>query len=245
MKPIITVATAVLATSLVFGVGGMAFAQASHAKPAAHAAAPPEAEAQPGSQDEAQAEAEERRAPVLQVVSVEVLRSKHGPVLDVIRARGLTSTGAWEEGELVPLTNGTPSDGMLDLVFVARAPDGAAEATGFTPIEAVFPIEPSHPYSGIRVHGAANEVTLTELPGYAEGTSTADDCHKCVGKYFVAKGATPPDGKSEKDVVKEEHLPSNLRVIKASEGIGKFDSDPNRLTLVVGDDGRIVSVIWD
>jgi hypothetical protein len=34
-------------------------------------------------------------------------------------------------------------------------------------------------------------------------------------------------------------------VIRASEGLAKLDTDPNRLTLVVGDDGRIVLAVWE
>jgi len=47
------------------------------------------------------------------------------------------------------------------------------------------------------------------------------------------------------DIVKEEDLGANVRVIKASEGVTKLDMDPNRLTLVVGDNGRIELAIWD
>ena len=36
-----------------------------------------------------------------------------------------------------------------------------------------------------------------------------------------------------------------LRVVKASDGIQKLDADPNRLTLVLGEDGRIVLAVWD
>ena len=78
-------------------------------------------------------------APVFRVISVEVMRSSHGTPLDIIRVRGLASTPGWEEAELVPLTRGVPKDGMLELIFVARAPAEAMEATGFEPVEAIFP----------------------------------------------------------------------------------------------------------
>ena len=45
--------------------------------------------------------------------------------------------------------------------------------------------------------------------------------------------------------MKEEDLGAPVRVIKASEGMGKLDTDPNRLTLVVDDDGRIALAIWE
>ena len=66
-----------------------------------------------------------------------------------------------------------------------------------------------------------------------------------MGKYFLGKGESLPAGVSAADSVREENLPRLLNVVKANEGIGKLDSDPNRLTLVLGDDGRIVIAVWD
>jgi hypothetical protein len=203
--------------------------------------APPQTDAQTNIPD-VQSEV---RAPVLRVTSVEVIRSTHGTPLDIIRVRGLASTQGWEEAELVPLTRGTPKDGMLELVFVARAPGNAMEATGFEPIEAILPIESNHPFKGVNVHSASESVTLTQLPGYVEGKGGGEDCSKCVGKVFVAKGASIPSGKSAAEVVKEEQLPPVTRVIKHSDGIPSADSNPNRLTLVLSRDGTINSAIWD
>ena len=211
-------------------------------------------ETRPGAQSNvhpetgAQGSGEERPAivaPVLRIVSVEVLRSSHGTPLDIIRVRGLSSTPGWEEGELIPLTRGTPKDGILELIFVARAPSEAVEAMGFEPIEAILPIEASHPYKGINVHSASDSVSLSQLPGYAEGKGGGEDCSKCVGKVFVAKGAATPAGKSAAEVVKEEQLPPISRVIRHSDGIPSADSNPNRLTIVVSKDGTIASAIWD
>jgi hypothetical protein len=224
-------------------VGAMALAQST--TPAARAngqgASPPQA----GPARQASDVESEVRAPVLRVLSVEVIRSTHGSPLDIVRVRGLASTEGWEEAELVPLTRATPKDGMLELVFVARAPSEAMEATGFEPIEAIFPIEGSHPFKGVNVHGAVESVTLTQLPGYAEGKGPGEDCSKCVGKVFVAKGAAMPSGKSAAEVVKEEQLPPLSRVIKHSDGIPSAESNPNRLTLVLSRDGTIASAIWD
>jgi hypothetical protein len=238
MKVIRTAATVLVAAYALSGAGASAFAQTG---------SPPATADQPasGSQEANQDSNDDRRAPVLQVTSVEVLRSTHEPVLDVVRVRGLTSTAGWDEAELVPLTHAPSSDGILDLVFVARTPNEAQDATGFATIEAIFPIEPGHPYKGVRIHGATSPVTLKTLPGYAEAAPVQEDCGKCVGKYFVPKGATLPDGKTEAETVKQEHLPPTVRIIKTSDGIANLDSDPNRLTLVLDDDGRIVTAVWD
>jgi hypothetical protein len=223
--------------------GGAALAQTTTAAARANGqgAEPPQA----GAQNQTSDAQPEVRAPVLRVISVEVIRSTHGTPLDIVRVRGLASTEGWEEAELVPLTRGVPKDGMLELIFVARAPSEAREATGFEPIEAIFPIETSHPFKGVNVHSASESVTLTQLPGYAEGKGTGEDCSKCVGKVFVAKGASVPPGKSAAEVVKEEQLPPLSRVIKHSDGIPSAESNPNRLTLVLSRDGTIASAIWD
>jgi hypothetical protein len=241
MKPTATATTVFAALALL--LSGATLAQSSAAEPHANPAntARPEAGGQGG-------DAEDRPnavAPVLRIISVEVMRSLHGAPLDIIRVRGLASTSGWEEAELIPLTRGTPKDGILELVFVARAPAEAKEATGWEVIEAIFPIEASHPYKGINVHSASESLSLVQLPGYAENKAGGEDCSKCVGKVFVAKGAAMPAGKSAADVVKEEQLPPATRVIRHSDGIPSAESNPNRLTLVVSKDGTIATAIWD
>src|ERR1700691_2571567 len=48
-------------------------------------------------------------APVLHIKSVEIIRSAHAPVIDIIRVRAVGSTGGWEEAELIPLSRGVPA----------------------------------------------------------------------------------------------------------------------------------------
>jgi hypothetical protein len=72
---------------------------------------------------------------------------------------------------------------------------------------------------GVNVHSASESVTLVEFPGYAEAKGGGEDCSKCVGKTFVAKGMSMPAGKSAAEVVKEEQLPAASRIIKHSDGI--------------------------
>jgi hypothetical protein len=185
------------------------------------------------------------RAPVLHITSVEVMRSAHGPALDIIRVRGLASTSGWEEAELVPLTHGVPADGILELIFVAQAPAEAAEADGFEAIEAVFPLETNHPFKGVNVHSASEAVFVAALPGYTESKSAGEDCNKCVGKTFVAKGASAPSGRSGAELVHEERLGAPVRVIRPSDGIASADSNPNRLTLILNKDGKITTAVWE
>jgi hypothetical protein len=232
---------AAIAAGLLVGIAGSVWAQSGPAAPAHGGLANQSADGGPSGGDSSP----EVRAPVLRITSVEVIRSSHGPTLDIIRVRGLASSSGWEEAELVPLTRGTPADGILELVFVARAPAEAMEATGFEAIEAIFPLETNHPFKGVNVHSASDSVTLTQLPGYAEGKAAGEDCSKCVGKIFVAKGTAVPAGKSAAEVMKEEQLPAMTRVIRHSDGIPTADSNPNRLTIVLNKEGRISTAVWD
>jgi len=184
-------------------------------------------------------------APVLHIKSVEIMRSAHAPVIDIIRVRAVASTGGWEEAELIPLSRGVPADGILELIMVARAPAEAADAKGFEEVEAIFPLETNHPFKGVNVHSASDSVSVRELPGYAEGKPSAEDCSKCVGKTFVAKGAAAPAGKPPSDLVREEQLPAATRIVRPSEGIPSADSNPNRLTLILNKDGKITAAVWD
>jgi hypothetical protein len=188
---------------------------------------------------------EQNSAPVFHIESVEVIRSTRTPALDVLRVRGLASTAGWEEAELVPLTRGVPADGILQFMLVARAPTEAMDAKGFEVVEAIFPLEPNHPFKGVNVHSANDSLGITQLPGYAESKVTSEDCSQCVGKTLVPRGARTPPGKSASELVHEEQLPAHTRIVKHSDGISGADSDPNRLTLILGKDGTVTAAVWD
>jgi len=182
--------------------------------------------------------------PVVMVTSVEVLRSKTDGS-DIIRARGLATSSAWTNPHLVPITRGEPLDGVLDLLFEANGPNGSVEIGPFMPIEAFLPIERGYPYKGVRIRASNNALSLKEVPGYADVPGPKNDCSKCLGKYFVAKGANPPAGVPAEGIVREEDLPWTLRIIKPTDGVQSYASDPNRLNLVLSEDGRIVDAGWD
>ncbi len=248
IKPI----TAVAMLSFVLGYAGPALGQAKaptpQGKPAA-GAAPTGAPTKEGEQAEPPAAAPEEEdvteAPVLWITSVELIRSAHEPSLDIVRVRGITGSEGWESGELIPMTKGKPDDGILDLAFVAQAPTDPSDPADGPTIEATFTLEPGHPYKGVRVYGATNRLVLKTLPGYVEAPAAPNSCSTCVGKIFVAKGASAPSGVSADQVVREETLPKTVHVITSDEGLGKLDSDPNRLTLVLGEGGKILIAVWD
>jgi hypothetical protein len=184
-------------------------------------------------------------SPVVFVTSVEVLRSDRAGGLDVVRVRGVVTGSAWSQPHLIPITQGQPRDGMLDLIFQASAPAGAAGLGPFMTVEAILPVETGHPYKGVRVRGGNNAISLKTIPGYAETPAPKEDCSKCIGKFFVAKGANPPAGATAENTVREADLPYTLRIIKPTDGIPSYALEPNRLTLLLSEDGRIVDGAWD
>jgi hypothetical protein len=112
-------------------------------------------------------------------------------------------------------------------------------------VEAILPVETGHPYKAVRVRAGTNAITLKTLPGYAEIATPKDDYSKIVGKYFVAKGATPPAGVAAADIVREADMNWPLRVIRPTDGIPSYTMRPNRLTLVLSEDGRVADAAWD
>lgn len=189
-------------------------------------------------------ESSEKSWPVLAITSVEILRSAKGGQTDYVRVSGLASSGAWTSPQLVPLTRGAPADGILDMILLAVPPADYVKAEGYMPMDTILPIGKDHPFKGIRVRSATNALTLKALPGAAE-VRGPEDCGTCVGKYFVAKGATAPAGVPAAEQIKEEALPPLLRVIKPTDGIAVLDPNPNRLTIVLSEDGRIADAVWD
>lgn len=188
---------------------------------------------------------QQQAIPVRMITSVEVMRSAGQPTLDIVRVRGLTTSDGWGEPQLIAMGPADPADGILDLVLVAVPPSESVEANGAAPIEAIMPMEPGAPYKGVRVRAASNAVTLDHLPGVTEVQVPAAATASYVGKRFLSRGEAMPAGLAAGDVVREEDLPDDSRVIGPSSGVSDITSDPNRLTLLVGGDGRIQSAYWN
>lgn len=244
MKKILPLAVAgVVAATLSFATVGVNAQAPAAGQPAGKAASggapPPSTEAPPPGAPEG------AHLPFLMVTSVEVLRSPRGGGMDIVRARGLATSSGWGEPHLLPISSGASIDGTLDLIFQGVSPSQAEPPGPFMPVEAILPVESGHPYKAVRVRSATNAVTLKTLPGYVEVPGPKFDCSKCIGKTFVAKGAAAPAGVAAGDIVNEADLGVPIRVIRPSDGIPNYVYDPNRLTLVLTEDGRIADAAWD
>lgn len=180
--------------------------------------------------------------PVLYVTSVEVLRTSAEPRLDIVRVTGLAATQGWTAPTLVPTYAGKPADGMLDLQLVATPPRLSEDATGFMPIDAVFPLEQGLPFNGVRVRASENALLVRQIPGSSQTTVSVNDCRDCVGKKLVAQGSAQP---APQDGIRQEDLPKLLRIIRPADGIRGVRLNPNRLTLILGDDDTIEQAFWE
>jgi len=183
-------------------------------------------------------------APVLFITSVEVVQTTLEPKQAIIKVRGLTGSRGWSGPQLVPLFQGDTPDGILDLQFIAQTPDQTQKAEGFVPIYAIFPLDPGDKMpKGIRVRGVGNVMLLTQLPGSIETTITKEDGSKAVGKTWAEKG-TAPAGTA--NVVREEDMPRNFRIIPPKKGVAGITHNMNRLNLVLGEDGKTITwAFWE
>jgi len=183
-------------------------------------------------------------APVLFITSVEVIQTTLEPKQAIIKVRGLTGSRGWSGPQLVPLFQGDTADGILDLQFIAQTPDQTQKAEGFVPIYAIFPLDPGDKLpKGIRVRGVDNVVLLTQLPGAIETTISKEDGSKAVGKTWAEKGTAAAGADN---VVREEDMPRNFRIIPPKKGVAGITHNMNRLNLVLGEDGQtIVWAFWE
>jgi hypothetical protein len=229
------------AVLLAFGgliTAGGVIAQAAEPAPAA---APPSS----GGAPSADAAEESVSFPILAVSSIEILRSTHAPTTDIVLVNGLTSSEGWEGGELVPLRHNAASDGVLDLVFVAHSPTESGTPSHYTPIQATMTLPEGHPFSAVRIRSATNSVVVRQFPGFIQAKVPAPPCDPCIGKLFVAKGATAPAGAAPGDIVNQDSLPALTRIVRPDDGVADARPNPNRLTLIIGDNGRIVDAAWE
>ena len=234
-----------IAAAMQGSVVGLAFAQATAARPSV--GGPPPQYAAPGSEPAAvpAAGSESEAAsdlPVLYVTSVEVLRTTTDPRLDIVRVTGLASSQGWSDPELVPTFAGKPFDDVLDLQLIATAPLQSQAADGFVPIGAVFTLEDDHPFKGVRVRASENTIEVKPIPGLKQADITVDSCKDCIGKKFAERGQAPA---GQTGVVRQEDLPKILRWIIPSRGIRGITHNPNRLNLILGDDNTIVQAYWE
>ena len=180
--------------------------------------------------------------PILYVTGIEVVRTAMAPQTDIIRVTGLASSAGWSSPQLVPFFYGKPADDILDLQFIATSPQQSQKADGFVPVSAMFTLEGSNPYKGVRVRASANALEVRQIPGTAHAAIKAIDCKQCIGKTFADKGKAQPGAAG---VVRAEDLPRHFRAIEPTHGVAGIVHNPNRLDLILDDHNKIVMAFWE
>ncbi len=104
------------------------------------------------------------------------------------------------------------------------------------PVEAVLLVEQNHSYRGVRIRSATNVLAVANLPGQADAATAGEDCHACVGRTL---GDT-----AGRNTVLRAGLPKGSRVLGPTYPFPDLEPKPNRLTLLVGDDGRVSEAVW-
>ncbi len=183
--------------------------------------------------------AERGEVPVFGVTALEVLPTSQITGVTMIVATGVVSSGGWGQASLIPLVRGTPSDGVLDLVLVAEPPSETMPASGFAPIMATLQVDTAHPYRAVRVRSANNVLAVRQMPGQAQVAAPQTDCHACAGHRLAPAGAT-----AAADDIAPAALPPGTRIIRPEDGITDLQPNPNRLTLLLGEDGLISEAVW-
>ena len=134
-------------------------------------------------------------APVVFVTSVEVLRSDRNGGLDVVRVRGLVTGQSWTQPHLIPITQGAAARRHARSHLPGERACGRRRAW---PVHAGrgHPAGRDRPSLQGRARARRQQCHLAQgdLPGFAETPAPKEDCAKCIGKFFVAKGANPPAG---------------------------------------------------
>jgi hypothetical protein len=179
--------------------------------------------------------------PVLYITGIEVMHGTLEPKVDVIRVAGLVSSAGWSNPQLVPFFYGRPADDIIDLQFIATSPEQSQKAEGFQVMTARFPLEPGHPFKGVRVRAFGNALELKSMDGNTQTQIKTNDCKDCIGKKFVDKG----QGQAGPGVVYGGDLPPDYRPIGPTHGVKGDIHNPNRINLILDGDNKIVMAFWE
>jgi enoyl-CoA hydratase/carnithine racemase len=156
----------------------------------------------------------------------------------VVYARGLASPSESNAAQLIALSDGTPADKMLDLGFVAPMVVNPTET--MTPVEAVFVFKASAgEVVGARVRAARNVLETTGADVRSPDPQPPD-----VMDLTRRLAMRAPDGSVTIEGLSPEQIGA-ARIVKVNDPIPQSDVDPNRLTVFVGRDNRVLYVRWN
>jgi hypothetical protein len=172
------------------------------------------------------------------VQEVQIVRFGDGSHGGVVYARGLASASESNAAQLISIPDGVPLDKMLDLAFVAPM---LVNPTGtMTPVEAMFEFKGSaSDVVGARVRAARN-VLETAGAAVASPDPPPPDLLDLTGR----RATLSADGTVEIEGLKASEV-KNVRLVGIDDPLSQPDVNPNRLTVFVGRDNRILYARWN
>ena len=182
--------------------------------------------------------AERQTYPLLMVQEVQIVWFGDGSHGGAVYARGLASPSEFNAAQLIALSDGTPADKMLDLGFVAPMVVNPTET--MTPVEAVFLFKASAgEIVGARVRAARNVLETTGADVRSPDPQPPD-----VMDLTRRLAVRAPDGSVKIEGLSPVQIGA-ARIVKVNDPIPQSDVDPNRLTVFVGRDNRVLYVRWN
>lgn len=182
--------------------------------------------------------AERQTYPLLMVQEVQIVWFGDGSHGGAVYARGLASPSVSNAAQLIALSDGTPADKMLDLGFVAPMVVNPTET--MTPVEAVFLFKASAgEIVGARVRAARNVLETTGADVRSPDPQPPD-----VMDLTRRLAVRAPDGSVKIEGLSPVQIGA-ARIVKVNDPIPQSDVDPNRLTVFVGRDNRVLYVRWN
>jgi hypothetical protein len=172
------------------------------------------------------------------VQEVQIVRFGDGSHGGIVYARGLASASESNAAQLVSIPDGVPVDKMLDLAFVAPM---LVNPTGtMTPVEATFEFKgSSSDVVGARVRAARN-VLQTTGGSIVSPDPPPPDLLDLTGR----KATMSSEGTVEIEGLKPSQI-KGARLVRVDDPLSQPDVNPNRLTVFVGRDSRILYGRWN
>jgi hypothetical protein len=182
--------------------------------------------------------AERQTYPLLMFQEIQIVWFGDGSHGGAVYARGLASPSESNAAQLVALSDGTPPDKMLDLGFVAPMVVNPTET--MAPVEAVFLFKASAgEVVGARVRAARNVLETTGADVRSSDPPPPDVMD--LARRLALRG---PDGTVAIEGLSASQI-GQARIVKPDDPIPQSDLDPNRLTVFVGRDNRVLYVRWN
>jgi hypothetical protein len=181
---------------------------------------------------------ERQTYPLLMVQEIQIVWFGDGSHGGVVYARGLASASESNAAQLISIPDGVPVDKMLDLAFVAPM---LVNPTGtMAPVEATFEFKgSSNDVLGARVRAASN-VLETAGASVLSPDPVPPDLPDLTGR----KASLSLDGNVEIEGLKPDQV-KNARLVRVDDPLRQSDVNPNRLTVFVGRDSRILYARWN